>query len=155
MSRSRFLRSRHRPLEDQVNAYGAVGDTVLVRRDERGRGDELPAFGAGAVDPGVEPAHHPLFAIVEDDHPIEVFPLHVSLRLPAEPSIYVASRCANDAATPPADGSAKEPRPPASSLAPRSAPAAQGSSARLLRGDSSRRDRGRAGKTCDKIRRVA
>src|SRR5437867_1871780 len=61
-----------------------------------------------------------------------------SLRLPAEPSIYVASRCANDAATPPADGSAKGPRPPASSLAPR---AATGAGKRATRPGASLRRR--------------
>ena len=45
--------------------------------------------------------------------------------MPAEPSIYVASRCANDAATPPADGSAEEPEGAELQLARNDNPAAK------------------------------
>src|SRR5471030_2701085 len=74
--RSRFLRNRRGPLENQVQTDRPVGHAIFVRSDERGCRDELPALGAGAVDPGVKAAHHSSFFIAEDDHSIEVLPLH-------------------------------------------------------------------------------
>src|SRR5713226_8787860 len=86
MARSCSLRSDHWPLKDQVQTYRPVGDAVLVRSNERSCGDKFPAIGTSAIDPRVQAAQHPLLAVAEDDHFVEVFPLHHLAPAAAKPN---------------------------------------------------------------------
>src|ERR1019366_2636404 len=64
------------PLEHHVDADGTVSDAILVGCDQWNRAYQLPSVRAGAVDPLIQPADHPLFALAEYHHPIIIFPLH-------------------------------------------------------------------------------
>src|ERR1019366_164183 len=76
ISGSRFRRRFVGPLEHHVDADGAVRDAVLVGRNQGNRTDQFPSVGAGVVDTRIQAADHTLFALAENHHAIEIFPLH-------------------------------------------------------------------------------
>src|SRR5713101_5058591 len=76
ISRLPFRRPRARPLEYQVHPDGAISHAFLIRRNQGGRAHQFPPVAARPIDPCLQPADHPLRRFREDNHAIEVLPLH-------------------------------------------------------------------------------